>query len=260
MSSFYKLIVSLTIIFIVLISCSTHKSTTITSKKTAAEFNQNLISSDTSLLQIIDVRTPAEYATGYINNAINIDFYNPNFEAEIKKLDKTKPVYIYCKAGGRSSEAVNIFMKNGFKNVYELKGGIMSWEQAGLPIASKQDTSPKSNTVVPEIAISEKRENLSVEEFQNLVAATPVTIVDFTAVWCGPCRMLSPVLDELERKYGHKIKVIKIDVDKNKTVSNYYVVSLIPFLQFYKNGRIQEQIEGLPTRENLIYQINKLLK
>lgn len=250
----------ITVFLFSLLACSTNKSTTSkVTKIEAVELNRILLTTHDSL-QVVDVRTPEEFATGHLNNAINIDYNASNFEEQIKKLNKTKPVYIYCKAGGRSSEAVNIFTKNKFKEIYDLKGGIMSWERSALPITGIIEPTIKPTSQIPNKDLIEKRENLSVEEFQTIVAESPITIVDFTAVWCGPCRKLSPILDELERTYGYKIKVIKIDVDKNKAVSNYYAVSLIPFLQFYKNGRVQEQIEGLPSRENLIYQIDKLLK
>lgn len=260
MSPFLKYLALFCFVLITTLSCSTHKNTTIVQKKSAIEFNQKLANTSESSRQLIDIRTPTEYSTGYINNAINIDFYNPNFEIEINKLDKTKPIYVYCKAGGRSSDAVNIFIKNGFKEIYDLKGGMMGWEQAGLPIMGIQEATSKQSINITTSNIFDKRESLSVEEFQKIAAASSVTIVDFNAVWCGPCRRLAPILDDLEKRYGNKIKIIKIDVDKNKILANHFVISSIPFLQFYKNGRVQEQIEGLPSKENLIYQIEKLLK
>lgn len=81
-------------------------------------------------LQLIDVRTPIEYQQGFIKGAKNLNLYSLNFEQEINKLDKTKPVYVYCRSGWRSSNAAEILTKNGFKTVYDLKGGINAWQSA----------------------------------------------------------------------------------------------------------------------------------
>ncbi|MDT7831045.1 rhodanese-like domain-containing protein [Flavobacteriaceae bacterium S356] len=81
-------------------------------------------------VQLVDVRTPAEYDQGAIKGAILIDFWNENFLSTIrKKLDKNKPVYLYCKVGGRSSNAAKLLVNNGFKKVYSLDGGYSSWIQ-----------------------------------------------------------------------------------------------------------------------------------
>lgn len=81
-------------------------------------------------LQLIDVRTPIEYQQGFINGAKNLNLYSSNFEQEINKLDKTKPVYVYCRSGRRSSNAAQILTKNGFKTIYDLQGGINAWQSA----------------------------------------------------------------------------------------------------------------------------------
>lgn len=83
---------------------------------------------------ILDVRTPEEFAAGYIDKAINIDFYNDGFADEVKKLDKSKSYFVYCKAGGRSASAAELMRKAGFTKVYDLDGGITSWEETKLPL------------------------------------------------------------------------------------------------------------------------------
>jgi phage shock protein E len=84
--------------------------------------------------QVIDVRTPKEYQSGHIENAVNIHLYDKDFEQRIDKLDKSKPVYVYCKVGGRSAEAVEIMKTKGFTTIIELKGGIDAWNAAGKPL------------------------------------------------------------------------------------------------------------------------------
>lgn len=90
------------------------------------EFHSRLNQPDYILL---DVRTPAEYQQGHIKGAILADINNqPAFLAEIEKLDKDKHYLIYCRSGARSTSACLYMEKIGFKNVYNLKGGILEWE------------------------------------------------------------------------------------------------------------------------------------
>ncbi|MBK9982278.1 MAG: rhodanese-like domain-containing protein [Saprospiraceae bacterium] len=85
---------------------------------------------------IVDVRTPEEYAEGHIANAKNINWNGTDFEAQINQLDKSKPVYVYCQKGVRSAEAATKMRSIGFKDVYELKGGLSNWETAKLPLTT----------------------------------------------------------------------------------------------------------------------------
>lgn len=85
--------------------------------------------------QIVDVRTSREFGNGYIDGALNIDFFGDNFRQSILALDKAKPVFIYCYGGGRSSEAAEVLVQNGYQ-VVELREGFKSWREAGLPVAN----------------------------------------------------------------------------------------------------------------------------
>ena len=79
--------------------------------------------------QIVDVRTSKEVAQGKIQGSVNIDYFSPTFVASaLKNLDKTKPVLVYCAAGGRSASAAKDLKKAGFKKVYDLEGGYDSWK------------------------------------------------------------------------------------------------------------------------------------
>jgi rhodanese-related sulfurtransferase len=84
--------------------------------------------------QLIDVRTPGEFAGGYIKGAININYQGDSFEAEIARLDKNRPTLVYCQAGGRSSEACEYMGKQGFKEIYDLQGGMNGWDHANKPV------------------------------------------------------------------------------------------------------------------------------
>lgn len=83
---------------------------------------------------ILDVRTPQEVAQGAISGHIAMNFYDPNFREQLKTLDKNKPVMVYCKVGGRSGNTMQLLKGMGFKEVYNLSGGIMAWQRQGLPI------------------------------------------------------------------------------------------------------------------------------
>ncbi|WP_040251577.1 rhodanese-like domain-containing protein [Psychroserpens mesophilus] len=85
-------------------------------------------------VQIVDVRTPEEYKNGFIDNSQNIDFNSPTFDEDITKLDKTKPVILYCKSGGRSAKCSEKLKKAGFVKIYDLEGGITKWKFEGFEI------------------------------------------------------------------------------------------------------------------------------
>lgn len=87
-----------------------------------------------SAIQVIDVRTPAEFNSGHIEHAKNININDAQFEAQIAALDKSKPVLVYCAVGGRSARAANLIKSQGFPAVYDLDGGIGAWNKEGLPI------------------------------------------------------------------------------------------------------------------------------
>jgi rhodanese-related sulfurtransferase len=83
---------------------------------------------------ILDVRTPEEYDGGYIVGALNIDYYSEDFSAQLETLDKDKAYLIYCRTARRSSSARDMMAELGFKEVYNMSGGITEWEVKGLPV------------------------------------------------------------------------------------------------------------------------------
>ena len=112
---------------------STELQDAIVTKNVSAEEFQKLITNRTNAI-ILDVRTPNEVAQGIIKNAVKIDFYDKNFQTELDKLDKSKPVLIYCRSGRRSGIAMATMRDLGFSEVYNLQGGIIEWSEAGLDI------------------------------------------------------------------------------------------------------------------------------
>ena len=83
---------------------------------------------------IIDIRTPEEFATGYLENAVNIDYNSATFSDEIGALDRNQTYLIYCRSGARSSQALGLMAVLQFAEVYNISGGITAWQAAGLPV------------------------------------------------------------------------------------------------------------------------------
>ncbi len=78
---------------------------------------------------LLDVRTASEFEEGHIAGAQNIDFLQDSFKSNTDQLDKDKPVYVYCKSGGRSAKAVEVLREQGFTKIYELDGGYTAWNR-----------------------------------------------------------------------------------------------------------------------------------
>lgn len=85
-------------------------------------------------VQLIDLRTPKEFQSGFIENAQNIDFLSPTFEQELLKLDKNKPLILYCRSGRRSAKSYKKWFQAGFTEIYDLEGGIVKWRNGGFLI------------------------------------------------------------------------------------------------------------------------------
>ena len=122
--------------FLLMISCGCTGEQT-SSQKTSlspAEFSEKINQMPTA--SIIDVRTPEEFSVGHLINANNIDWNGNDFDAQISKFDKSKPVFVYCQAGSRSAAAAKKMRSDGFVEVYELAGGFSKWRTAKLPEAT----------------------------------------------------------------------------------------------------------------------------
>jgi rhodanese-related sulfurtransferase len=81
-------------------------------------------------VQLVDVRTPKEYDEERIANSQNIDYNSPTFDEDITKLDKTKPVILYCRRGNRSAKCAKKLKDAGFEKIYDLEGGISKWRHS----------------------------------------------------------------------------------------------------------------------------------
>ena len=124
--------VSAMFVLVMMVSCSTGQNKSaegaIAENVKVEQFAKHLDGA-----QILDVRTPGEWNEGIIEGAVMNNIYEDDFEQKLEKLDKEKPVAVYCKVGGRSGQAMSKMKELGFKEVYNLDGGMDAWKGAGKP-------------------------------------------------------------------------------------------------------------------------------
>jgi thioredoxin 1 len=94
-------------------------------------------------------------------------------------------------------------------------------------------------------------------EFDLLLESEPIFVVDFTAPWCGPCRKITPLIEQLADAYQGRVKVLKIDIDKNKVAAKKYGVKSIPAVLIFKDGEVVENIVGVVPYENFVTAVEK---
>lgn len=99
----------------------------------AASFARQL---DDDGVVVLDLRTPAEFATGRIAGAVNLDFYGPEFRQKLASLDRSTAYKIYCNSGNRSKSTLGLMRQLGFKDVTELEGGIQAWASVGQQVCT----------------------------------------------------------------------------------------------------------------------------
>ena len=127
-------VVSAIILSLIITSCTGQQA------NTGGTFKDISVEQATKMLQekkeilVLDVRTPGEVASGKIEGAVVIDFQSATFTSTIDKLDKEQPILVYCAVGGRSGNTMDMMKKKGFKEVYNLAGGIQAWNAAGKPL------------------------------------------------------------------------------------------------------------------------------
>ena len=101
--------------------------------------------------------------------------------------------------------------------------------------------------------------HLNESDFYQTIGESPVPIlVDFSAAWCGPCRMIVRVLDEIAKEQGENVKIAKVDVDNSPTLSSRFGIRNIPTLLFFKGGEVKDQVVGLTSKADLISRLKTL--
>lgn len=234
----------LSILFFTLFACSNQsQNTTGLQLVSANEFSEQLHKHPTA--QILDVRTTEEFAGGHLEGAINMNIYDTDFDQRLESLDKSKPVFVYCKAGGRSGDAATRLSNMGFKEVFDMKGGFMAWTSAGLP-SSKA-----------EITVAEK---FTPADFDKLMASTTPILIDYYAPWCGPCKKMEPVLNQLSIEFNGKIQIVRINVDEAPQVIKQQNIENIPVVSCIKAGKEIKRTNGFQDEQALRAMIAELMQ
>ncbi len=112
---------------------------------------------------------------------------------------------------------------------------------------------------VPPQKVIEKAKELTDESFYSTINSDKVVLVDFWAVWCPPCRIQGPIIDELAREIGHKAAITKLNVDHYNDISTAYNVRNIPTIILFKNGEVVNRFVGVQQKDFLLHQIEQLL-
>ena len=174
---------------------------------------------------VLDVRTSQERANGFLANSTHIDFYDEAFIDKLNLLDKTKPIYVYCMVGGRSSKAANKIVKSGFNEVYNLNGGFLKWSNNNLPIE------------IPEKINEVTTQQYNKSFLDSAINSNPNLLLYVSTKWCAPCKKMNPVIDSLSKNYTKELKVLKLDLDQNVFLNEVYDIQSIPLIVLYKNNQ-----------------------
>ncbi len=230
---------AIALVSILLNSCSRGQTNSTTKTNLSAiEFAEKLKEMPT--FTIIDVRTPDEFSKGHLANANNYDWNGNEFDNQIATLDKSKPVFVYCLSGGRSSSAASKMRSEGFKTVFELDGGIMKWRGANLPETT-------DNTVTPN--------GMSKLQFDALLNSDKLVLIDFYADWCAPCKKMKPYLDEITKDMANKVVIIRINADDNQALCKKLKIDALPVLQLYKNKTLTWTNTGFIDKAEVLKQL-----
>jgi thioredoxin len=204
----------------------------------ASEFQKQIKAAASS--NIIDVRTPEEYVGGHIEHSQNINWNGDHFEAEIEKLDKNTPAFVYCLGGGRSASAASFMREHGFKKVYELQGGMMSWRSKNLAEVIDLTT--------------EKKPGMSKADFEKQLSVSNKVLVDVYAEWCVPCKKMKPSLDAISAERTD-VKLLSINADDNMNLCKELGIESLPVLIYFEKGKQVWRKDGYQTKEDILKDI-----
>jgi thioredoxin len=234
----------LSMAFLTLFSCANHSQDPLGVQLVSVQaFSEAL--ELTPNATIIDVRTPEEFQLGHLKDAVNFNVLSPDFQSQVGKLDKTQPVFVYCKVGGRSADAVGKMKGMGFTTIYDMKGGYMAWASAGM-------ITTKAERV--------QEEKFTQTDFEKLISSSTPILIDYYAPWCGPCKKMEPILNSLSAEYEGKVQIVRINVDEATGVVKSQKIDNIPVVSTFKNGGEIKRVNGFQDEVALRAMIDEILK
>lgn len=124
------------------------------------------------------------------------------------------------------------------------------------PLCPKKDSAQNVETSNPEHAV---KESSDASFNDDVIASTKPVLVDFYATWCGPCKKMGPVVENLSKEYGDKIAVWKVNVDRNPSLSSEYRIQSIPAIKLFRNGKVVDEALGLTPASELRSKIDKAI-
>jgi thioredoxin 1 len=187
---------------------------------------------------VLDVRTPGEVDRARLADASTLDLYDPRFEQKLALLSRDRPVFVYCASGGRSAQAAAKMAAMGFKEVYDLAGGLRAWSAAGLPV----DTQARTAAAAPP--------GLEPQALDAALKASKRLLVDYQTPWCAPCQRMLPLVEAVAAAHPG-IEVLKVDVDESEALAARERIAGVPSFVFYADGRERARATGELTREAL---------
>ena len=185
--------------------------------------------------QLLDVRTQEEYGVEHIDNAKNVNWNGDDFVAKVNSYDKSKPIFVYCKVGGRSAQAANKLAELGFKEIYNLNGGIMKWN------AENNANAMPSTKII----------GICDQEYGELIKSSDRVMIDFNAKWCAPCKKMNPYILKFQTEMKDKIKIVQLDADENKTIVEQLKLDALPTIIIYEKGKEVWRNVGYISEEDL---------
>lgn len=221
-------------ITVILISCNSKAQTNL--NISVDEFEKGISKQN---IQLLDVRTAGEYQDGHLKNAFLADWNKQDqFKERVQALDKTKPIYVYCLSGGRSGAASAWLKQNGYTSVYNLEGGINAWKRNNKAVEGAKNT-----------------KQISLADYQKMIAKDKIVLVDIGAVWCPPCKKMTPIVDSLESISNKTYDILKIDGGEQTELAQQLNATTFPTFIIYKNGKEVWRQQGVITFNALFEQL-----
>ena len=140
-------------------------------------------------------------------------------------------------SGGRSKKAAERLAELGYTKIYELQGGIMKWNAAGLSVPS------------------DKIIGMCSQEYNELLNTDKIVLIDFYAEWCAPCKKMSPYLLKMQKEMADKVTIVRLNADENKTLISQLKIDELPTLFIYKDNKILWKHSGFISEEDLTKQL-----